>query len=78
MKTVDILKDIFESEAMHLLLDHIVLCRLKESRDISVEQKERLEKIADSRMLEPFEREDLVYFMQDIAAFNLLIKYYGG
>ena len=78
MKTADILKDVLESQAMHLLLDHIVVVRLNESLSFVVEERERLDKIAEKGELMPHQQEDWECYVQDIVAFNRLIEYYGG
>ena len=78
MKTTDVLKDVLESRAMDLLLDQIVLSKLKESLSFVREERERLDEIADFRELKPHEQEDWDNCVQYIVAFNRLIDYYGG
>lgn len=77
METIDIFKDVLESEAMHHLLDQIVVSKLKESLSFAVEERERLDKIAEKGELMPHQQEDWNYYVQNIAAFNRLIDYYG-
>ena len=64
-----------KTNAMHDLLDAVVVERLKESRDICIEQRERLDKIKNR---EPHQEEDWQELVQDILALNRVIKYYGG
>jgi hypothetical protein len=79
MKTVDVFKDVLESEAMHLFLDQIVVSKLKESLSFVVEERERLDKIAEKgELMLPHQQEDWNCLVQDIVAFNRLIDYYGG
>jgi curli biogenesis system outer membrane secretion channel CsgG len=63
---------------MHRLLDQIVVSKLEESLHFAVEERERLDKIAESGELMPHQQEDWNCLVQDIVAFNRLIKYYGG
>ena len=68
-------ENLMKSPAMHDLLDVVVVERLKESRDICIEERERLDKI-DNR--EPHQEEDWQSLVQDIHALNRIIDYYGG
>ena len=63
------------SPAMYDLMDAVVVERLKESRDICIEQREGLDKIKDR---EPYQEEDWQDMVQDIHALDRLINYYGG
>lgn len=68
-------ENLMKTNAMHDLLDAVVVERLKESRDICIEQRERLDKIKNR---EPHQEEDWQELVQDILALNRVIKYYGG
>ena len=64
-----------KSSAMHALLDAVVVERLKESRDICIEERERLDKIKNRQ---PHQEEDWQELVQDIHALDRIINYYGG
>ena len=64
-----------KTEAMHDLLDAVVVERLKESRDICIEERERLDTIEDRK---PHQEEDWQELVQDIHALDRIINYYGG
>ena len=68
-------ENLMKSPAMYDLMDAVVVERLKESRDICIEERERLDKI-DNR--EPYQEEDWQELVQDIHALNRIIEYYGG
>ena len=68
-------ENLMKSPAMHDLLDAVVVERLKESRDICIEERERLDKIKDRQ---PNQEEDWQELVQDIHALDRLINYYGG
>ena len=71
----NLFENLMKSPAMHDLLDAIVVERLKESRDICIEQREQLDKI-DNR--KPHQEEDWQDMGQDIHALDRIINYYGG
>ena len=64
-----------KTEAMHDLLDTVVVERLKESRDICIEERKRLDNIEDRK---PHQEEDWQELVQDIHALDRIINYYGG
>jgi len=68
-------ENLMRSPAMYDLMDAVVVERLKESRDICIEQREGLDKIKDR---EPYQEEDWQDMVQDIHALDRLINYYGG
>ena len=68
-------ENLMKTNAMHDLLDAIVVERLKESRDICIEQRESLDKIKNR---EPHQEEDWQELVQDIHALDRIINYYGG
>ena len=68
-------ENLMKSSAMHDLLDAVVVERLKESRDICIEERERLDKIKNRQ---PHQEEDWQELVQDIHALDRIINYYGG
>ena len=78
MKMIDLLGDVLETEAMHDLLDHVVLGKLKSSLDSCIIERERLDNIKKNRKLFDHEEADWECLVQDIHALNRVIDYYGG
>lgn len=78
MKVLDLLAKTLEHESVWQLLDHITVERLKESRELLIEERDELIKLASERELEPHKRADWEDVVMLIAAFNLVIEYYGG
>lgn len=78
MKMIDLFGDVLESEAMHDLLDHVVLGKLRSSLDTCVAERERLDNIKTNRELLPHEEEDWNCVVQDIHALARVIDLYGG
>jgi hypothetical protein len=78
MKVLELLAKSLEHESMWQLIDHLAVERLKESRGLLIEDRERLTKIADERGLLPHQRADWEDTVMLIAAFNRVIEYYGG
>lgn len=70
-----LIDNLMKTEAMHDLLDAVVVERLKESRDICIEERERLDTIEDRK---PHQEEDWQELVQDIHALDRIINYYGG
>jgi hypothetical protein len=70
-----LIDNLMKTEAMHDLLDAVVLERLKESRGICVEERDRLDNIEDRK---PHQEEDWQEVVQDIHALDRIINYYGG
>jgi len=68
-------ENLMKTPAMHDLLDAVVVERLKDSRDVCIQERERLDKI-DNR--KPFQEEDWQSLVQDIHALDRIIEYYGG
>jgi hypothetical protein len=75
---IELLGDALETEAAHNLLDHIVLGKLKASRDMCVEDRDRLNRRKLDRDLTPREFNDWESLVFDIHALNRVIDYYGG
>ena len=68
-------ENLMKSHEMHDLLDAVVVERLNDSRDICIEERERLDKIKDRK---PHQEEDWQDLVQDIHALDRIINYYGG
>ena len=75
---INLLESALESEAMHDLLDHIMLSKLKSSLDNCIIERQRLDKIKEDRGLYLHEEEDWECLVQDIHALNRVIDLYGG
>ena len=78
MKIIDLLGSALETEAMHELLDHVMLGKLRSSLDSCVIERERLDKIKATREFLLHEEEDWECLVQDIHALNRVIDLYGG
>jgi hypothetical protein len=78
MKMIDLLGDVLESEAMHDLLDHVMLGKLRSSLDSCIIERERLDNIKQNRELRYHEEADWECLVQDIHALNRVIDLYGG
>ena len=76
MKMIDLLGDVLESEAMHDLLDHVMLGKLKSSLDSCVIERTRLDKIKEDRGI--LLHEEWECLVRDIHALNRVIDLYGG
>ena len=76
MKVIDLFTKALEHEAVWDLLDHIVVERLKQSRDMLVEERQKIDTIASKTVLQPHQYEDWVTLVQDIQALNHVIDYY--
>ena len=76
MKVLDLLAKALEHESMWELLDHLVVERLKESRDMLVEERQKIDSVSAKQKLEPHQYEDWVSLVQDIQALNHVIEYY--
>lgn len=67
----------FDTEAGEDLLENIVALRLKESRDLFIKERERLDIIKGNRELNLGEQEDWESLVQDIVALNRVMEIYG-
>lgn len=75
---IDLLESAIESEAMHDLLDHIMIGKLRSSLDSCIIERQRLDNIKENRGLLLHEEEDWNCLVQDIHALNRVIDLYGG
>lgn len=76
MKVIDLLAKALEHESMWGLIDHLAVERLKESRELLIEDRDRLTQKSDVRKLKPHEQADWNETIILIAAFNRVIEYY--
>lgn len=68
MKVIELFSKALEHESMWQLIDHLAVERLKESRELLIEDRDRLTKLTK-------DWDDNIVL---IAAFNRVIEYYGG
>jgi hypothetical protein len=68
MKVIELFSKALEHESMWELIDHLAVERLKESRELLIEDRDRLTKLTK-------DWDDNIVL---IAAFNRVIEYYGG
>jgi hypothetical protein len=78
MKVIELFSKALEHESMWQLIDHLAVERLKESRDLLIEECNKLTDMADVRKLLPHQQKDWNENITLIAAFNRVIEYYGG
>lgn len=78
MKPLELVMKAFDTDAGDELIQNIMVLRLKESRDLFVKERERLDKIKTERGLQFHEEEDWECLVQDIHALNGVIDLYGG
>ena len=78
MKVIELLGNALESEAMHDLIDHVMLGKLRLSLDNCIIERERLDNIKANRELSLLEEDDWECLVQDIHALNRVIDLYGG
>jgi len=78
MKVIELLGNALESEAMHDLIDHVMLGKLRSSLDSCIIERERLDNIKANRELSLLEEDDWECLVQDIHALNRVIDLYGG
>ena len=79
MDVKDVMKGVMQSNAAVELMNEIVLSALASSRDTCVEMRELIEAKRDRNGLwSTPEAEDWESLVQDIAALNRVIDYYGG
>ena len=76
MKVIDLLAKALENESVWQLLDHITVERLKESRELLIEDRDSLTRKMDVRGLPPHQQKDWDENTLLIAAFNRVIEYY--
>ena len=77
MRPLELVMKAFDSAAGEDLLDNIMALRLKQTRDMYIKERERLDEIAKYRTLEPHEADDWNTLVMDIAALNRVLDTYG-
>lgn len=77
MRPLELVMKAFDSAAGEDLLDNIMALRLKQTRDMYIKERERLDEIAKYRTLEPYEADDWNTLVQDISALNRVLDTYG-
>ena len=77
MKPLELVMKAFDPAAGDDLLENIVVLCLKESRDLFIKERERLDFIKTIRELQPLEEEDWNTLVLDIAALNRVLDTYG-
>jgi len=78
MDVKNIMLSVLQSNAAVELMDKIALATLQSSRDMCVEMREELDfKVGTGNATEA-QMEDWNSLVQDIAALNRVIDYYGG
>ena len=78
MDVKEILTDVLQSSAAVEVMNEVVLHALQSSRDTCVEMREELDfKVGTGNATEA-QMKDWESLVQDIAALNRLIDYYGG
>ena len=77
MKPLELVMKAFDTEAGWDLLDNLTVLRLKESRDLFIKERERLDFAKTIRELKPHEEQDWTSLVQDIAAINRVLEVYG-
>lgn len=77
MKPLELVMKAFDTEAGEDLLDNIMVLRMKQSRDVFIKERERLDSIKANRELNLGEEEDWESLVQDIVALNRVMEIYG-
>lgn len=76
MKVIDLLAKTLEHEAVWELIDHLVIERLKESRQLFIADRDRLNNIRNTRELHKHEQDDWYCLVLDIQALERVIDIY--
>lgn len=77
MRPLELVMKAFDSAAGEDLLENIVVLKLKESRDLFIKERERLDFTKTVRELQLHEEEDWEALVVDIAALNRVLDIYG-
>ena len=78
MDVNDILKNVLQTNAAVEITNEIVLAILQSSRDTCIEMRLLLDGNRGTDHLSDLQMEDWESLVQDIAALNRVIDYYGG
>ena len=77
MRPLELVMKAFDSEAGWDLLDNLMVLRLKESRDLFIKERDRLDFAKTIRELKPHEELDWTSLVLDITAINRVLEVYG-
>ena len=77
MRPLELVMKAFDSAAGEDLLENIVVLKLKQCRDLNIEERKRLDNIKVNRELQLHEEEDWQALILDIAALNRVLDIYG-
>lgn len=77
MRPLELVMKAFDTAAGEDLLDNIMALRLKESRDLFIKERERLDGDRGIDHLTDAEMKDWECLVQDIAALNRVLDIYG-
>lgn len=78
MNVADVMKNVLQTSAAVEIMNEIVLATLKSSRDTCAEMRLLLDVNRGTGHLTDLEMEDWTSLVQDIAALDRVIDYYGG
>jgi len=78
MNVQETLGNVLQTSAAVEIMNEVVLATLISSMETLVAERERLDKIRETRGLKYHEEEDWECLVQDIAALDRVIDYYGG
>jgi hypothetical protein len=76
VKVIDLIAKTLEHEAVWELIDHLVIERLKESRQLFITDRDRLNNIRNTRELRKHEQDDWYCLVLDIQALERVIDLY--
>ena len=77
MTPLELVMKAFDTEAGEDLLENIVVLRLKDSRDLFIKERERLDGDRGIDHLTQTQLKDWECLVQDIAALNRVLEIYG-
>lgn len=77
MRPLELVMKAFDTEAGEDLLENIVVLRLKESRDLFIKERDRLDGDRGMDHLTQAELKDWECLVLDIAAINRVLEIYG-
>ena len=77
MRPLELVMKAFDTAAGEDLLENIMVLKLKDSRDLFIKERERLDYIKANRELNLGEEEDWEALVLDIAAINRVLDIYG-
>ena len=78
MNIQEVMTNVLQTSAAVEIMNELVLATLTSSKETLVLERQRLDKIKESRDLYLHEEEDWEALVQDIVALDRVIDYYGG